>query len=267
MNCLDFERFLNEEFEPSGLAESAELVEHARHCADCRPMWERCLVLSESIALWREETPEVDLTEAVVSACVPCTGTPPSPDGNIRVVVPAVTPTHSSFRLDDVLPLPGNVARSPLLLFRLGWRRGALAVAVLGLAVLLVISAMFLGRQNDQGETNNVRLVETSPVERVEETAPAVRPEMDPDLENPQVVGRAPTGDAYYDLARKAAGALSMATVSLIPGAPPHTPSSEPRPESADGWIDGLQHQLRPIGQSVGDAFDFLWQAGQSADG
>src|SRR5713226_6295186 len=115
MNCVDFERLLNEEFEPSGLAESAELVEHARHCADCRPMWERCLVLSESIALWRDETPEVDLTAAVVSACVPWTGTPQSPDGNLGILVPAVTPPHSSFRPAVALPLAGIVARSPLL--------------------------------------------------------------------------------------------------------------------------------------------------------
>ncbi len=42
---------------------------------------------------------------------------------------------------------------------------------------------------------------------------------------------------------------------------------ADPRPGEREGWIDGLQHQLKPIGRSLDHAFDFLWEAGQSADG
>lgn len=273
MNCADFEKRLNDDFEPSGLAESVDLDEHARHCADCRPMWDRFLVLSESISLWREELPEIDLAEAVVNATVTRAGARRSPDEDFRIVVPAVPQTHSSPRSDDVLPLAGIVARSPELFAGLTWGRGALALAALGLTALVVVTVILPARRNSRDEMNRARLVNNSAVDKVGNPAPVagpepvVAPEMDPDPANPQVADVAPNRDAYYDLARKAAGALGMATVSLIPGAPPQMPPSDPLPESGDGWIDGLQQQLQPIGRSVGDAFDFLWQAGRSADG
>jgi len=71
----------------------------------------------------------------------------------------------------------------------------------------------------------------------------------------------------YYDLAQKAAGALGEVTAYVMPGSPPRPmPPSHPRPDGAGAWIDGLRHQLKPIGRSLDHAFDFLWEAGQSAD-
>jgi hypothetical protein len=74
--------------------------------------------------------------------------------------------------------------------------------------------------------------------------------------------------DVYYDLAQKAAGAIGEVTVFVMPGSSPQmmTPGDH-RPEARTDWIGGLQHQLRPIGRSLDDAFDFLWQAGEAADG
>jgi len=75
-------------------------------------------------------------------------------------------------------------------------------------------------------------------------------------------------GEVYYDLAQKAAGALGEVTVFVMPGSSP--PMMTPRdegPERPTDWIGGLQHRLQPIGRSLDDAFDFLWQAGEAADG
>jgi hypothetical protein len=75
-------------------------------------------------------------------------------------------------------------------------------------------------------------------------------------------------GEVYYGLAQKAAGALGEVTVFVMPGAsPPMMNPRDERPDRPTDWIGGLQHQLRPIGRSLDDAFDFLWQAGEAADG
>src|SRR6185295_5893192 len=44
------------------------LREHCRTCDDCRAAWERGRILADAIASWRDEFPEVDLVEAVVTA-------------------------------------------------------------------------------------------------------------------------------------------------------------------------------------------------------
>ena len=93
-----------------------------------------------------------------------------------------------------------------------------------------------------------------------------------PDMSNPPVLR--PTvivtdtpRDAYSDLALKAAGALGEVTAYVMPAAPPHR-MSPPEVESGTtgGWIDGVKNRLKPIGRSLDDAFDFLWEAGQSAE-
>jgi hypothetical protein len=74
--------------------------------------------------------------------------------------------------------------------------------------------------------------------------------------------------DVYYDLAQKAAGAIGEVTVFVMPGSSPQMMApTDHRPEARTDWIGGLQHQLQPIGRSLDDAFDFLWQAGEAADG
>jgi hypothetical protein len=72
-------------------------------------------------------------------------------------------------------------------------------------------------------------------------------------------------GAAYGTLARSAAGAIEEFAWIMIPGRPMSPADAENDP--AEGrWIDGLQHQLQPIGKSLGDAFDFLWEVGRPPD-
>jgi hypothetical protein len=88
-----------------------------------------------------------------------------------------------------------------------------------------------------------------------------------PPVNNPPVAIPESDRDVYYDLAQKAAGALGEVAVYVMPGSsPPPMAPSDAGPEGAAGWIDGVKHQLQPIGRSLDDAFDFLWEAGQSAD-
>jgi hypothetical protein len=83
--------------------------------------------------------------------------------------------------------------------------------------------------------------------------------ELDPVLDQAQV--------AYHELAEKAAGALDEVAIMFVrPRSPGDRPDSLSLSVKGTGWIDGLQDQLKPVGRSLDDAFDFLWQAGQSAD-
>lgn len=74
---------------------------------------------------------------------------------------------------------------------------------------------------------------------------------------------------SYYVLAQKAVGALGEVAVLVLPAHPSKSPMPAPEIPSArqSDWLEGLQNQIQPIGRSLGDAFDFLWQAGESQDG
>jgi hypothetical protein len=72
----------------------------------------------------------------------------------------------------------------------------------------------------------------------------------------------------YAGLVQLAAGAWDEVTLFIAPESKnPTLPENSPQAETKDGWIDGLQHQLKPMGRGLDNAFDFLWQAGQSGDG
>src|SRR5205085_9404562 len=51
-------------------ADGVELAfaEHSRECPQCRALCDRLHLLADSIALWREQVPDVDLVAAVVAA-------------------------------------------------------------------------------------------------------------------------------------------------------------------------------------------------------
>src|SRR5579872_1148370 len=70
MNCIDFEKRLHEQFGPLRLdAELADdLAAHASECAACRETSVRFRLLSDCIGHWRDQTLDVDIRRAVLSA-------------------------------------------------------------------------------------------------------------------------------------------------------------------------------------------------------
>jgi hypothetical protein len=72
----------------------------------------------------------------------------------------------------------------------------------------------------------------------------------------------------YVGLVQLAAGAWDEVTLLVRPERKTtQQPEATSRSAATEGWIDGLQHQLTPIGRGLDNAFDFLWQAGQAGDG
>ncbi|MGE5194951.1 MAG: hypothetical protein ACM3U2_20865 [Deltaproteobacteria bacterium] len=264
MNCPEFEKRLHEQFGPARLDETAELSEHARWCPACRATLEQFHLLADALGAWRAQVPEVELTSAVVSARQ--SDFDAADAANDAVVVPLAANARSAPRPGSEITA-GVVARPP-------WPAGPFdgklvrRLAAGGVAALFLVAVwLILPRHDAPPSISGPQLVGARDNTRVPSAidrghgSPAPRP-VDPPPAVPE-----PAEAAYYDLAQKAAGALGEVTVFVMPGASrsPMSPSDS-LAERTGGWIDGLEHQLKPIGRSLDHAFDFLWEAGQSAD-
>jgi hypothetical protein len=74
-----------------------------------------------------------------------------------------------------------------------------------------------------------------------------------------------PDESPYVALGKQATGVLAGL---FVPGGndPQPMPGSPSDGAAAASWLDGLHSQWQPVGESLGNAFDFLWQAGDAHD-
>ena len=248
MNCTDFERHLNDLFGAAGLPHAAETPSHATQCPRCRETWERFRLLHEATDLWRKQTPEVDLSRAVVRSL----SLPQS-----RLAPGDKIDSHSSRSAARDARAAERAARGG---FRedFSLRRRTLLATLAAATLLFALGLAWQFWRNEPAGGKMARRVDpvADPAPRELDPQRAGLPDAEPDLPDP-----AP----YRDLVQQATGALGDVAAFVMPGSNRSMPRAGEARTSAD-WIDGLQHQLRPIGRSLEDAFDFLWQAGESAD-
>jgi hypothetical protein len=267
MNCAEFEDRLNEHFDASqkprggrlGTGASVDLAEHVGECETCRALYERFQLLADCLCVWREQIPEVELTEAVIAAHrLPSTAGGPVPVAQSPAAsgIPIARSARHALALSGSAGLGASAVRRRAL-----WLAAASLAAIAAFALLIprmgrIVPKSVLrpdvARAHD-GRTEDSAIAATSD-EQVNDSAKT----LDPVFDQAQV--------AYHDLAQKAAGALDEVAMFVRPLSSETRPQGEPGSEKGTGWIDGLQHQLKPIGRSLDDAFDFLWQAGESAD-
>jgi hypothetical protein len=92
--------------------------------------------------------------------------------------------------------------------------------------------------------------------------APKSSPAVAREIEGDELALLDDAGKTYRHLASRAAGAIDDVAQFVSPGG--NAPSAvENNSDSRPVWIE----ELRPIGKSLADAFDFLWQAGAGEDG
>ncbi len=265
MNCTEFEDRLHEHFDASrsrgarlGAGASADLAEHAGQCEACRALYERFQFLADCLGVWREQIPEVDLTEAVIAA-----HRQQSTESGAMLIaqspaeggVPKARPARRALALSGSSGSDSRIIRRRALWLAAGSLAAIAAFALLVPRLPRVVQKSVPGP--DVAHAHDDRrdsAIAARSDEHVNDRANA----LDPVFDQAQV--------AYHDLAQKAAGALDEVAMFVRPLSPGSRPYSEPASEKGTGWIDGLQHQLKPIGRSLDDAFDFLWQAGESAD-
>jgi hypothetical protein len=258
---------LNEHFDASqkprggrlGTGASADLAEHAGECETCRAHYERFQLLADSLVVWREQIPEVDLTEAVMAAhCLQSTeaGSMPVAQSPAAGGIPNARSARRAVALPGSSGLGSRVVRRRALWLAAGSLAAIAAFALLVPRLTRVVPKSVPGP--DVARARDGRTDDSAISARSDEQLKDSANTLDPVLDQAQV--------AYHDLAQKAAGALDEVAMFVRPLSSGTRLHSEPGADQGTGWIDGLQHQLKPIGRSLDDAFDFLWQAGESAD-
>ncbi|MBI3863614.1 MAG: hypothetical protein HY290_17120 [Planctomycetia bacterium] len=257
MTCADFETLLDVQFAPAALREHPALAEHAAACPDCRIRWEKFRLLADAVVAWREQVPEVDLTTAVLAG-LPSAAAAGTARGSRHAAATHLAEAAAVENPRPTVSAPALRAKSGL-----DRSRRALVVAAAALAAVVSIAVLTPAFRQASHQANSIVLVPATgaPVQhdgvrqphRLMARSDAVR-----------------TGvpSSYSGLAELAVGAWDEVSMLVRPEAvDPHSPRPAPGSRSTDGWIDGLQDQLKPIGRGLDNAFDFLWQAGQSGDG
>lgn len=254
MTCADFETLLDEQFATNGLREHPDLAEHAVACSACRASWERYRLLAEGIGAWRDQTPDVDLTAAVIARLEQSAPSAAAAQRSLpRAAIASAEPQPLSAAV--LQPATGILDR----------RRRSLIAAVAALSVLIAVVSLFPALRNAGRPANSIAPTDLSSTDAPR--AATARRGRDQQIAHRQDVGVAEQSP-YAGLVQLAFGAWDEVSLLVNPQGDSSTDPQRPRPsDSGDGWIDGLQHQLKPIGRGLDNAFDFLWQAGESADG
>lgn len=242
MNCVEFESELQRGLDRGSLGDEGALQGHLRTCEACRESWDRTRLLIEAISAWRLELPDVTLIEAVVAA---------RESGRLpEVADPSDEELLRPVALTD--SLMGRPAKSGLVA-SLRSRRAWFALAT-GVAAV-VAAAVFLPPGAPQ------QPLDPDLVQRESKSEPPGIPQFDP---QPSINPRGPVDPEFSPLARSAVGVLEDFAWVVTPA--PVAADDQRNAGEGELWIDSLQHQLRPIGKSLGDALDFLWEVGERAD-
>jgi hypothetical protein len=239
MNCAEFEADIQRQLDARCVGDHDRLRAHRLACLACREVWEGAQLLSDAIAVWHDEIPEVDLVEAVVAAHS-------NRDSSARDAVANPGGGGSVWRTQGGRrPVPDaiNPARA-----KRGRKSSALLVAAVCLVALTAIS--WLVPSGDlkapvMGERGMAAMA--LPV-------PTAAPPGDVALLDQ-------AGAAYDTLARSAVGAIEEFAWIVIPIR--MSPSANDEGDPAGGrWIEGLQDDWQPLREHLDEALDFLRDVG-----
>lgn len=262
MTCIEFEALLQAFLDEGAFDDEVDgLRAHRETCAACRESWDRARLLADAIVAWREDLPDVDLVDSTLAAhfaAFPEARTvDPGPEIH-RVVPSCVMPSR-------VMPSRVNPNSAPK-------ARRTIAAIVSALA-LVVVAAVLTRKEGAAPEVAIGPKVTIGPEvaigKRTKETrqqsraVPAALPPAEEPNERPDQADV-----AYGPLARTAAGAIEEFAWMMLPARPMPVGPNDTDEESGSprSLLEGWQRQLRPIGQSVGDTFDFLREVGRAPD-
>ena len=232
------------------LLNTPEISSHLAQCAGCRQEWEAIRTLHEAISAWREQVPPVDLASAVLlefARPVPPTAPPAAP---IRASVSAQALRETGPA--DVSGPPGLRRTGEIVR-----ARRSLAASLAALAGLFALSAGLVTQPvPDRGAP--VVLHGKPPLEATGPTAAGD--------ENVQSLVRH-AGTAYLALAQETAGAMRGITTLVVPDQSSAAKLSlDSVPALSTGLVNELETDFRPLSDSVGGVFDFLWNTAKITD-
>ena len=222
MNCIEFERLLEERVENREPVDSVTPPTHVATCCTCRGLWDRQILLEEALVAWKAHPVEADLTDRILERLGASTVLLPAPAASVQPSVALEAP-----------PPPTAV-----------WSLDRARLALAGLAALFVAAVVWSGRfEPIAGNLGPTVSSDSQPQE--------------PDVALPQIdTLMASAQTAYRDLANGTAG---MAQLPVIPSTPVELPpTGAPIPQPLT-WIGGVGQELAPLPTEVGTALNFLW--------
>ncbi|MFG0295021.1 MAG: hypothetical protein ACF8PG_03865 [Maioricimonas sp. JB045] len=221
MNCQDFLQHVEDELLSHPEAAVASLRAHLADCdqTSCREFLENTLAIEEAVRVWRDQTPQVDVTGTVLTrwkteAAVPDVREPvrPSESPSLHRATPDPTPPPASRAWPVVL-----------------------AVALLMLTLPLLVPGR--SGKNDRAGTG--------PVTAVEPSVPSPTPSPNvADAEQHTAVVR-DRSIAYYNAAQHATRMVTDAVVLVLPDDDPSSQFEDPThvPE----WVGHWGEQIEPL--------------------
>lgn len=248
MNCTEFEILLNEQFENRTLGEPPDVPLHRAECESCRALAESMQTLSDAIGCWRESTPEIDLGLPVVTRQLRNRlAATELPSGTRRESRQLIAP-HAERALDS----SGSSVSYRAAAARTRW---TLVASLASLAAILIVSSVPSFDDPDELAARRAR-------QSVNLATHAAGRQHDQTMAPAAV---ATEELPYLTLGRQAGEVLAGL---FVPGSA-STGRMTPEGGTADennSWLGGFQSQWEPVGESLGNALDFLWQAGDAHD-
>ncbi|MBS0264607.1 MAG: hypothetical protein JSS02_21915 [Planctomycetes bacterium] len=262
MNCTEFEALLDESFSPDGYAMNSALADHAAACPTCRMAHERARLLSEALVAWRDQPCEVDLTTAVLAGAV--TGTAHGTMAN-TLPTPVGDDQQQEFSHGAATVSRVGTELRPLAAAGLPGSRQALCLATAVVLATFTLLTLPASSRRSAPIPRDFSSTTTEPAPAVESAVATA--EAGPN-DTPALPSTEPAPRPYSDLVKLATTAWDEVSMLVSPEtrsadgavAPPVNPP-------ASGWMNDLQHRLKPVGRSLDHTLDFLWQAGRATDG
>jgi hypothetical protein len=257
MNCTEFEDRIQELLDRGTFTESPGLVspalaQHLSECASCRTWGNAARTLCDAITAWRDETFEVDLRAGVVAQHLrEAPGVPSNAVLTGRSGEPSVQPARPSWPVAAVVPFHSPSASPAGRGDAAARTRWTLLASLAALALLVSLSAVPSFERHEQ-----IAARRSAASLSVAKSSSSL----------PQNMSDRPADDSpYVALSRQAGGVLAQLFVAGDNAAQP-MPTAPAGKAAAGSWFDGLQSQWQPVEESLGNAFDFLWQAGDAHD-
>ncbi|MFG0333558.1 MAG: hypothetical protein ACF8TS_09370 [Maioricimonas sp. JB049] len=229
MNCQDFLRRIEDELLSRPEAAVESLRAHLAECeqSTCRELLEETLMINQAVGVWRQQMPDVDVTDGVLSRWHSASEVRQATASTLAAASPGQQRTPAT------RATPTSATRAPA---SRAWPV-LLAVAVLMMALPLLVP----NRPDDHGAAT------VPPVTAVETARPSGPPESGPRRadDGPHTEIVRDRSIAYYHAAQHATRMVTDAVVLVLPEDDPAGQLEDPThvPE----WVGRWEEQIEPL--------------------
>ncbi|WP_339730038.1 hypothetical protein [uncultured Gimesia sp.] len=225
MNLVEYQSELEGMIETRNFDQRTRLENLANLSPEHQRVWEDFLIVEHTLPAWKQDLPEIDLVEAVMS----------------QLDAPDHTRQETTLP-DNTQSLPDRNPRSSA-----RWLYGSLLTTA---ALLIAVSLKFSG---DQPEVVPPHSIATNTDIIPAPQTPAVKAPT-PNHSFNQLLRNA--GAASWGLAQSTAGTMTEA-VSLVPVTRPASETDHVVTDDSN-WVDDINHEMQPLKDQISHAWNFI---------